>query len=94
IVLFFNLVYPIGDLLLLTLAFGSLIVFFGQKIGKPYIYITSAIIMNVIADSLFSFLITTNKYIYGNYLTTFNDLLFLWGYFALFLGFYIHLKEF
>ncbi|MEM3768979.1 MAG: hypothetical protein QXE37_02955 [Nitrososphaerales archaeon] len=94
IVLFFNLAYPIGDLLLFTLAFGSLIVFFGQKIGKSYIYLTSAIIMNIIADSLFSFLTITNKYTYGNYLTTLNDLLFLWGYFALFLGFYIHLKEF
>lgn len=94
VILFLNLAYPVGDLLLLMLAFGSLIIFFGQKIGKPYIYLTFAIIMNAIADSLFSFLITRGEYIYGNYLTTFNDLLFVWGYFALFLGFYIHLKEF
>jgi hypothetical protein len=94
ITLFFNLAYPIGDLLLFIPAFGSLITFLGQKIGKPYIYLTLAIIMNVIADSLFAFLTMRGEYIYGNYLTTFDDLLFVWGYFALFLGFYVHLKEF
>jgi hypothetical protein len=94
LILFFSLAYPIGDLLLFVLAFGSLMVFFGQKIGKPYIYLTFAIIMNAIADLLFSFLTIKGEYIYGNYLTTLDDLLFTLGYLALFLGFYIHWKEF
>ncbi|MCP8307128.1 MAG: hypothetical protein H3Z53_08810 [archaeon] len=95
LVMLFNLAYPIGDFLLIAVAIGSLVVFFGQKIGKPFIYLASSVfIINAIADTLFSFLTTTGEYIYGSYLTTLNDLLFVWGYFALFLGFYIHLKEF
>ncbi|MEM2873293.1 MAG: hypothetical protein QXD82_03880 [Nitrososphaerales archaeon] len=94
LILFFDLAYPIGDLLLFVLAFGSLMVFFRQKIGKSYIYLTFAIIMNAIADFLFSFLTIRGEYIYGNCMTTLDDLLFVLGYLALFLGFYIHWEEF
>ncbi|HID90393.1 TPA: hypothetical protein EYP44_00340 [Candidatus Bathyarchaeota archaeon] len=92
--LFFGLAYPIGDLALLLPAFLSLLVYWAYKLGKAYVGLTIAVVLNVVADSLFSYLTLTETYVTGNSIVTLDDLLFIWGYLAFLWGFHTKWKEF
>jgi len=88
-----NAAYPTLDLLLFALSIVGLLVFattrLKGKIDKVWILLNAGILMNVIADSLFSYTIAHDIYYDGHPL----ELFFLFGYLSFLLGFYIHTKE-
>jgi len=88
-----NAAYPTLDLLLFALSIIGLLVFTTTRlkgeIDKVWILLNAGILMNVIADSLFSYTTAHDIYYDGHPL----ELFFLFGYLSFLLGFYIHTKE-
>jgi len=82
-------VYPILDIGLFTLAFAILLVFIKGSIGKAWFFLTSGVILNVVADLLFAFADLHGFYFEGHPF----ELFWLWGYVAFLLGFHIHRSE-
>jgi len=84
-----DIAYPALDISLLMLALMGLLVFLKGRIGKAWLLITGAIVMNVIADMLWSYTTLQETYYDGHPL----ELLFHWGYILFALAFYTHMKE-
>ncbi|MGB9684033.1 MAG: hypothetical protein ACPL1Z_03770 [Candidatus Bathyarchaeales archaeon] len=82
--------YPILDLSLLSVALLGLIIFWKGKLGKSWLLINAAIVMDVCADILFSYTTAQGTYYSGHML----DLLFDFSYLFFLMAFYIHTKEF
>jgi len=85
-----DVVYPNLDIALFFFAFAILLLFLRGKVGKAWFFLTLGIILNVIADLLFSYAELQGFYYEGHPF----ELFWLWGYAAFLLGFYIHKKEF
>jgi len=85
--------YPSLDLLLLLTAILGLLVFtttrLKGRIGKAWLLINAAILLNVFGDMTFSYTTLNNTYYNGHP----QELLFLWGYLAFALAFYVHARE-
>lgn len=86
----FDFAYPFLDLLMLSLAVVGLMIFYGGTVAKSWLLLIGAILLNVAADFLFTYLSATGTYYDGS----FDDVLFLWGYILFALAFYVHKKEF
>jgi len=85
-----DVAYPALDVLLFFFAFAILLVFLEGEVGKAWFFLTLGVILNVVADLLFSYAELRGFYYEGHPF----ELLWLWGYVAFLLGFYIHKKEF
>jgi len=81
--------YPILDIGVFALAFSTLLIFFEGALSKAWFFLTSGIILNIVADLLFSYTDLQGSYYEGSPF----ELLWLWGYVAFLLGFYIHWRE-
>lgn len=88
-----NVAYPSLDLLLFACSILGLLVFtttrLAGKIEKGWILLNVGILMNVIADSLFSYTTAQDTYYNGHPL----ELFFHFGYLSFTLAFYLHIKE-
>jgi hypothetical protein len=84
-----NFAYPLLDLVLFSVAFLGLLIFFKGKLGKSWLLINMAILVNACADMLFSYTTAQGTYYSGHML----DLLFDLGYLLFLLAFYVHAKE-
>jgi len=85
-----DVAYPSLDILLFFFAFAILLIFFRGKVGKAWFFLTLGVILNVVADLLFSYAELRGFYYEGHPF----ELFWLWGYVAFLLGFYVHKKEF
>jgi len=83
--------YPALDVVLFTEAILGLLIFIEGKIGKAWLLINAGILMNVIADMLFSY--TTAIGTYWKVPAHPLELYFHWGYILFILAFYTHVKE-
>ena len=81
--------YPILDIGLFAVAFSILLVFREGAIGKAWMFITLTVILNIVADLLFTYVELQGFYYEGHPL----ELFWLWGYVAAMLGLYIHRRE-
>jgi len=81
--------YPILDIGLFALAFSILLIFLEGAVGKAWFFLTTGIILNIVADLLFSYAELQGFYFEGHLF----ELFWLWGYVAFFLGFYVHWRE-
>jgi len=88
-VLLFDVTYLALDLILLSLSILGLLVFSRGKIALAWLLINSAILMNAIADMLFSYTTLQGTYYSGHYL----ELFFYWSSVLVALAFYMHMKE-
>ena len=84
-----DLIYPALDLVLFSLAILSLAIFLGGSIGKWWIMVVGAIILDIVADEYFLYLEAKGTYYNGS----FDDLIYLWAYLIFALAFYVHKKE-
>ncbi|MEM3565809.1 MAG: hypothetical protein QXK18_02930 [Candidatus Bathyarchaeia archaeon] len=82
--------YPILDLSLFSVALLGLIIFWKGKLGKSWLLINAAILLNACADILFSWTTAQEIYYSGHML----DLLFDLTYLFFLMAFYVHAKEF
>ncbi|MEM3770152.1 MAG: hypothetical protein QXG76_03070 [Candidatus Bathyarchaeia archaeon] len=82
--------YPILDLLLFSVALLGLIIFRNGKLGRSWLLINIAILMNTCADMLFSWT-TAQKIYYSGHVF---DVLFDLAYLFFLMAFYAHAKEF
>jgi hypothetical protein len=85
-----DLLYPVLDLVLLSLAVLSLAIFYGGTIAKWWMLFSLGAALYVIADEYFLYQVAQGTYYNGGL----DDFIFLIGYLFLALGFYIHTKEF
>jgi len=85
-----DIAYPSLDVMLFFFAFAVLLIFIEGEVGKAWFFLTLGVILNVAADLLFSYAELQGFYYEGHPF----ELLWLWGYVAFLLGFYIHRKEF
>jgi hypothetical protein len=85
-----DLMYPVLDLIMLSLAILSLAIFIGGRIAKYWVIFSSAAILYVIGDEFFLYQVANNTYYNGDL----DDLIFLLGYLTFALAFYVHKKEF
>ncbi len=86
---FLDFAYPISDLILFSLALMGLSVFAGGSIGRSWVFLNLAIILNVVADMMYSYLTALELYVTGS----FPDLLYMFGYISFALAFYLHRRE-
>lgn len=88
-----NVAYPLLDLLLFGLSLLGLLVFsttsMKGKISNVWLFLNVGIMMNVIADSWFSYATARGNYYDGHPL----ELFFHFGYLSFILAFYLHAKE-
>jgi len=84
-----DIAYPGLDLALFSLSIVSLLIFAKGKIALPWLLINGAILMNVVADMLFSYTTLQGTYYNGHFL----ELFFHWAYILFALAFYTHRKE-
>jgi len=84
-----DLAYPALDLALFSLAILGLLIFAKGKIASAWLLINGAILMNVVADILFSYTTLQGTYYNGHFL----ELFFHMGYILFALAFYTHIKE-
>jgi len=85
-----DVAYPAMDLALFTLSFLGLLIFFKGRLGDAWLLISLGLILTAVADLLFSYTTLQGIYFEGHPL----ELLYLWGYLALLLGFHAHRREF
>jgi hypothetical protein len=85
-----DLIYPILDLVLLSLAILSLAIFYGGSIAKWWMMFGLGAALYVMGDEYFLYQVAAGQYYNGGL----DDLLFLLGYLILALAFYTHRKEF
>jgi len=88
-----SMAYPSLDLILFSEAILGLLIFTVTRlkggIGVAWLFINAGILMNVIADILFSYTTLQGTYYDGHPL----ELFFHWGYMLFTLAFYTHMKE-
>jgi len=85
-----DLIYPVLDLTLLSAAILSVAIFIGGRIRKYWIVLSGAIVLYVLGDEFFLYQVANGSYYNGSV----DDLLFLLGYLAFALAFYLHRREF
>jgi hypothetical protein len=85
-----DLVYPVLDLVLLSLAILSLAIFYGGTIARWWMLFSLGATLYVVADEFFLYQVAEGTYYNGGL----DDLIFLLGYLMLALAFYMHRKEF
>jgi len=85
-----DVAYPVMDLALFTLSFLGFLIFFEGKLGDAWLLISLGLILTAVADLLFSYTTLQGIYFEGHP----SELLYLWGYIALLLGFHVHRREF
>jgi hypothetical protein len=86
----FDLAYPLLDAVLMALVMMRLIAFFGTSLGRPWVWIFGGLLSYSFADIMFSWGTLTNWYYSGHPI----ELLWLYGYLALALGFNRQRKQF
>jgi len=84
-----DIAYPALDLALFSISILGLLIFAKGKIALTWLLINGAILMNVVADILFSYTMLQDTYYNGHFL----ELFFHWGYILFALAFYTHRKE-
>jgi len=85
-----DLIYPILDLTLLSAAILSSALFIGGRIRNYWFVLSGAIVLYVLGDEFFLYQVAVGSYYNGGL----DDLLFLLGYLAFALAFYLHRREF
>jgi len=85
-----DMLYPVLDLVLVSLTFLSLAIFYGGTIAKWWIIFGVGAILYVIGDEFFLYQVANHTYYNGSV----DDLIFLLGYLTFALAFYVHRKEF
>ena len=86
----FDVAYPLLDAVLMALVMMRLIAFTGTKLGKPWVWIFGGLLSYSFADIMFSWGTLTKWYYSGHPI----ELLWLYGYLALALGFNRQRKQF
>ncbi len=89
VTLFTDLLYPVLDLVLLSLAILCLAIFVGGSIAKWWAIFGGAIALYVVGDEYFLYKVATGTYYNGG----FDDAIFLVAYMTLALAFYVHRRE-
>jgi len=90
VTLVMDFAYPLLDLLLFSIAHLGLLIFWRGKLGKSWLLINTAIVMDTCADILFSYTTAQGTYYCGHML----ELLYHFGYLFFLMAFYVHMKEF
>lgn len=86
---FTDLAYPAADLVLLSLTILSVAIFAGGSMGKWWIVLAAAIILDIVGDELFLYQVAVGTYYNGG----FDDLIYVWAYLMVWLSFTMHKKE-
>jgi hypothetical protein len=84
-----DMIYPVLDLVLVSLTVLSLAIFFGGTIARWWMILGVGTILYVIGDEFFLYQVAQGSYYNGSV----DDLIFLLGYLTLALAFYVHRKE-
>jgi len=84
-----DIAYFALDLALFSLSILGLLIFVKGRIGRVWLLINGAILLNVLSDMLFSYVLLQGIYYSGHFL----ELLYYWSYILLILAFYTHRKE-
>ena len=82
--------YPLLDIALFSVAFLGLLIFWKGNLGKSWLLINVAILLDVCADMLFGYATAQGTYYSGHV----ADLIFDLSYLFFLLAFYVHAKEF
>lgn len=90
ITLVMDFAYPTLDILLFFMATLGLMIFWKGKLGKSWLLICSATLVDVIADIIFSYATAQGTYYCGHV----SDMLFSIAYVLYLMAFYAHHKEF
>jgi len=85
-----DMIYPVFDLILLSLALLSLAIFVGGRIANWWVLFGAGATLYVIGDEFFLYLVANGTYYNGSV----DDLIFILGYLTLAMAFYAHRKEF
>jgi hypothetical protein len=85
-----DMLYPLLDLVLLSLAVVSLAIFAGGRIAKWWLLFGAGATLYVIGDEFFLYQVAHGTYYNGSV----DDLIFLLGYLTFAMAFYAHRKEF
>jgi len=85
-----DMMYPVLDLVLLSLAVLSLAIFAGGRIAKWWMLFGAGASLYVIGDEFFLYQVAHGTYYNGSV----DDLIFLLGYLTFAMSFYAHRKEF
>jgi len=85
-----DMIYPVLDLVLLSLAVLSLAIFAGGRIASWWILFGAGASLYVIGDEFFLYQVAHGTYYNGSV----DDLIFLLGYLTFAMSFYAHRKEF
>jgi len=84
-----DMMYPVLDLVLLSLAVLSLAIFVGGRIANWWVLFGAGATLYVIGDEFFLYQVAHGTYYNGSV----DDLIFLLGYLTLAMAFYAHRKE-
>jgi hypothetical protein len=85
-----DMLYPVLDLVLVSLTILCLAIFLGGTIAKWWMIFGTGAILYVIGDEFFLYQVANHTYYNGSV----DDLIFLLGYLTFALAFYVHRKEF
>jgi hypothetical protein len=85
-----DMIYPVLDLVLFSLAVLSLAIFYGGTIARWWILFGLGATLYAVADEFFLYQVAAGSYYNGGL----DDFIFLIGYLVLALAFYAHRKEF
>ena len=85
-----DMMYPVLDLVLLSLAIVSLAIFVGGRLASWWVLFGAGATLYVIGDEFFLYQVANGTYYNGNV----DDLIFLLGYLTFAVAFYAHRKEF
>lgn len=85
-----DMLYPVLDLVLLSLALLSLAIFAGGRIATWWMLFGTAATLYVVGDEFFLYQVAHGAYYNGSV----DDLIFLLGYLTFAMAFYAHRKEF
>jgi hypothetical protein len=84
-----DILYPVLDLLILGCAILGLTIFVGGKLGRAWLLLIAAILLDEVADVVFSYMDAQGTYFSGSI----SDFLYLWSYALFALAFYVHRSE-
>lgn len=81
-----NSIYPILDLLLISLTILSVVLFVRGTLGRWWAVLATGIVLDIIGDEVFLYLSARGMYYNGS----FDDLFYIAAYFMFALAFYVH----
>lgn len=90
VLVFTDLIYPILDLSLVSVAVLGVAIFFGGRVSRWWLLLGAAACLYVVGDEFFLYQVASGTYYNGDV----DDLIFLFGYLTGALAFYIHRREF